>query len=240
VIRWFGERGKARRLSRCPLPLPDHVAQIDARDPSGVAFAYCYGYSRPSSTRSCPGRVTCAADSGRPRTSATCVFAARNTTNFALSCSKETGRRRIMLFFRAQDGICGPAKPPDCTLQTTNSDRGSNECGDPITTEFDRLKNREKRVQPSTSKGGSMPGKNARSPVRPRAPKRSGAAGPSQGSPETPPTRVTRSPRRRGRGSTRDLDADRLGHSDVDHQLELGRLLGRCVAGVRPFQHLVG
>jgi hypothetical protein len=24
--------------------LPDHVPQIDGRDPSGVAFAYCYGY----------------------------------------------------------------------------------------------------------------------------------------------------------------------------------------------------
>ncbi len=24
--------------------IPDHVPQIDGRDPSGVAFAYCYGY----------------------------------------------------------------------------------------------------------------------------------------------------------------------------------------------------
>jgi mannonate dehydratase len=24
--------------------MPDHVPQIDGRDPSGVAFAYCYGY----------------------------------------------------------------------------------------------------------------------------------------------------------------------------------------------------
>ena len=26
--------------------MPDHVPQIDGRDPSGVAFAYCYGYIR--------------------------------------------------------------------------------------------------------------------------------------------------------------------------------------------------
>ena len=24
--------------------MPDHVPQIDGRDPSGVAFVYCYGY----------------------------------------------------------------------------------------------------------------------------------------------------------------------------------------------------
>jgi mannonate dehydratase len=24
--------------------MPDHVPQIDGRDPAGVAFAYCYGY----------------------------------------------------------------------------------------------------------------------------------------------------------------------------------------------------
>jgi mannonate dehydratase len=24
--------------------MPDHVLQIDGRDPSGAAFAYCYGY----------------------------------------------------------------------------------------------------------------------------------------------------------------------------------------------------
>jgi mannonate dehydratase len=24
--------------------MPDHLPQIDGRDPSGVAFAYCYGY----------------------------------------------------------------------------------------------------------------------------------------------------------------------------------------------------
>jgi mannonate dehydratase len=24
--------------------MPDHVPQIDGRDPPGVAFAYCYGY----------------------------------------------------------------------------------------------------------------------------------------------------------------------------------------------------
>ena len=24
--------------------MPDHVPDIDGRDPSGVAFAYCYGY----------------------------------------------------------------------------------------------------------------------------------------------------------------------------------------------------
>jgi mannonate dehydratase len=24
--------------------MPDHVPQIDGRDPSGVAFSYCYGY----------------------------------------------------------------------------------------------------------------------------------------------------------------------------------------------------
>ena len=26
--------------------MPDHVPQIDGRDPSGIAFAYCYGYIR--------------------------------------------------------------------------------------------------------------------------------------------------------------------------------------------------
>ena len=26
--------------------MPDHVPQIDARDPSGTAFAFCYGYIR--------------------------------------------------------------------------------------------------------------------------------------------------------------------------------------------------
>jgi mannonate dehydratase len=26
------------------MPMPDHVPQIDGRDPSGVAFTYCYGY----------------------------------------------------------------------------------------------------------------------------------------------------------------------------------------------------
>jgi mannonate dehydratase len=42
-----GHAACARRLSRCRLPLdavPDHLPQIDGRDPSGVAFAYCYGY----------------------------------------------------------------------------------------------------------------------------------------------------------------------------------------------------
>jgi mannonate dehydratase len=24
--------------------MPDHVPQIDGRDPSAIAFAYCYGY----------------------------------------------------------------------------------------------------------------------------------------------------------------------------------------------------
>jgi len=24
--------------------MPDHVPEIDGRDPSGLAFAYCYGY----------------------------------------------------------------------------------------------------------------------------------------------------------------------------------------------------
>jgi mannonate dehydratase len=24
--------------------MPDHLPQIDGRDPSGIAFAYCYGY----------------------------------------------------------------------------------------------------------------------------------------------------------------------------------------------------
>ena len=27
--------------------MPDHVPEIDGRDPSGTAFAFCYGYSRP-------------------------------------------------------------------------------------------------------------------------------------------------------------------------------------------------
>jgi D-mannonate dehydratase len=27
--------------------MPDHVPQIDGRDPPGVAFAYCYGYIQP-------------------------------------------------------------------------------------------------------------------------------------------------------------------------------------------------
>ena len=26
--------------------MPDHVRRIDGRDPSGVGFAYCYGYIR--------------------------------------------------------------------------------------------------------------------------------------------------------------------------------------------------
>jgi mannonate dehydratase len=26
--------------------MPDHVPEIDGRDPSGTAFAYCYGYIR--------------------------------------------------------------------------------------------------------------------------------------------------------------------------------------------------
>jgi mannonate dehydratase len=26
--------------------MPDHVPQIDGRDRSGVAFAYCYGYTQ--------------------------------------------------------------------------------------------------------------------------------------------------------------------------------------------------
>jgi mannonate dehydratase len=26
--------------------MPDHVPQIDGRDPAGTAFAYCYGYIR--------------------------------------------------------------------------------------------------------------------------------------------------------------------------------------------------
>ncbi len=26
--------------------MPDHVPQIDARDPSATAFAFCYGYIR--------------------------------------------------------------------------------------------------------------------------------------------------------------------------------------------------
>src|SRR5216683_7423618 len=74
AIRWFGERGKIfnvhlRRQARFRggvprrgrhgyaralaayrdvgypyMLMPDHVPQIDGRDPSGVAFAYCYGY----------------------------------------------------------------------------------------------------------------------------------------------------------------------------------------------------
>ena len=31
--------------------MPDHVPQIDGRDPSGVAFAYCYGYIQALSGR---------------------------------------------------------------------------------------------------------------------------------------------------------------------------------------------
>jgi len=27
--------------------MPDHLPQIDGRDPSGVAFVYCYGYIQP-------------------------------------------------------------------------------------------------------------------------------------------------------------------------------------------------
>ena len=26
--------------------MPDHVPEIDGRDPSGTAFAFCYGYIR--------------------------------------------------------------------------------------------------------------------------------------------------------------------------------------------------
>ena len=65
VIRWFGERGKIfnvhfRNIKGKKLDFmeafPDegdidmaqalaaYVPQIDGRDPSGVAFAYCYGY----------------------------------------------------------------------------------------------------------------------------------------------------------------------------------------------------
>ena|SRR5216683_866108 len=66
VIRWFGERRKifnvhfrnikGRKLDLMEafpdyrdvgypyMLMPDHVPQIDGRDPSGVAFAYCYGY----------------------------------------------------------------------------------------------------------------------------------------------------------------------------------------------------
>jgi hypothetical protein len=31
--------------------MPDHVPQIDGRDPSGVAFAYCYGYIQAGPAR---------------------------------------------------------------------------------------------------------------------------------------------------------------------------------------------
>ena len=31
-------------MSATPTCWPDHLPQIDGRDPSGVAFAYCYGY----------------------------------------------------------------------------------------------------------------------------------------------------------------------------------------------------
>jgi mannonate dehydratase len=35
--------------------MPDHVPQIDGHDPSGVAFAYCYGYSLRLLLRLHPG-----------------------------------------------------------------------------------------------------------------------------------------------------------------------------------------
>ena len=31
-------------MSATPTCWPDHLPQIDGRDPSDVAFAYCYGY----------------------------------------------------------------------------------------------------------------------------------------------------------------------------------------------------
>ena|SRR5216683_2093982 len=42
--------------------MPDHVPQIDGRDPSGVAFAYCYGYIQRYST----ARAAAAPDGGWP------------------------------------------------------------------------------------------------------------------------------------------------------------------------------
>jgi mannonate dehydratase len=36
--------------------MPDHVPQIDGRDPSGVAFAYCYGYIQALIDALVPGR----------------------------------------------------------------------------------------------------------------------------------------------------------------------------------------
>ena len=40
--------------------MPDHVAQIDGRDPSEVAFAYCYATFRHLSTRSCRKSIAAA------------------------------------------------------------------------------------------------------------------------------------------------------------------------------------
>lgn len=47
-----GDLGMARSIAvyqevgyQCAL-VPDHVLEIDERDPSGAAFAYCYGYIR--------------------------------------------------------------------------------------------------------------------------------------------------------------------------------------------------
>jgi hypothetical protein len=64
--------------------MPDHVPQIDGRDPSGVAFAYCYGDIQALINASCRGwmarssdRFDAAAatpDTGRP-VSPPCGFA---------------------------------------------------------------------------------------------------------------------------------------------------------------------
>jgi hypothetical protein len=40
-----------RDVSHQYMLMPDHVPQIDGRDPSGIVFAYRYGYIKPCSTR---------------------------------------------------------------------------------------------------------------------------------------------------------------------------------------------
>ena len=48
--------------------------------------------------------------------------------------------------------------------------------------------------------------------------------------------RFIRSPRRRGRAASRDVEAERLGGLEIDHQLELGRLHHRQVGGLLPLE----
>src|SRR5262245_39337811 len=51
--------------------------------------------------------------------------------------------------------------------------------------------------------------------------------------------RLTRSPRRRARAGRRQFDSDRPRRLEVDHQLELGRLLDWKIAGTHTFEDLV-